>query len=62
MSTTQKETIAAHLRKSGVSRRSFLQLCSKVMVAAPVGLALTSKRTVAEVAQLVGQSRRPSVI
>jgi len=62
MSTLRKETIAAHLRNSGVSRRSFLQLCSKLMVAAPVGLALTSKRTVAQVAQLVGQSRRPSVI
>ena len=62
MSTAQQETIAAHLRKSGVSRRSFLQLCSKLMVAAPIGLALTSKRTAAQVAQLVGQSRRPSVI
>lgn len=58
----EKDTIAAHLQRSGVSRRSFLQLCSKVMVAAPVGLALTSKRSLAQVAQLVGKSRRPSVI
>jgi hydrogenase small subunit len=60
--STEKETIAAHLQRSGVSRRSFLQLCSKVMVAAPMGLALTSKRSVAQVAQLVSKSRRPSVI
>jgi hydrogenase small subunit len=60
--STQKETIAYHLKKSGVSRRSFLELCSKVMVAAPVGLALTSKRSAAQIAQLVGKARRPSVI
>ena len=60
--STQEDTIAAHLQRSGVSRRSFLQLCSKVMVAAPVGLALTRKRSLAQVAQLVGKSRRPSVI
>jgi hydrogenase small subunit len=59
---TEKDTIGAHLRKSGVSRRSFLQLCSKVMVAAPVGLALTSKRSLAQVAQIVAKARRPSVI
>ncbi|HLV86691.1 MAG TPA: hydrogenase small subunit [Candidatus Sulfotelmatobacter sp.] len=62
MSTVQNSTIAAHLRKSGVSRRSFLELCSKLMVAAPIGLALTTNRTAAQVAQLVGKSRRPSVI
>ena len=60
--STQEDTIAAHLQRSGVSRRSFLQLCSKVMVAAPVGLALTRKRSLAQVPQLVGKSRRPSVI
>lgn len=32
MSTGVKETIGTHLRKVGVSRRDFLQLCSKVMV------------------------------
>jgi hypothetical protein len=42
--STKKETIATHLKKSGVSRRGFLQLCSKLMVAAPVGLALTPQR------------------
>src|SRR6478736_3989029 len=62
MRTGEKETIAEHLRKSGVSRRSFLQLCSKIMVVAPVGLALTHKTTAAQVAKLVGKARRPSVI
>src|SRR5579871_4058584 len=62
MSTVQNSTIAAHLRKSGVSRRSFLELCSKLMVAAPIGLSLTSHRTAAQVAKLVGKARRPSVI
>ena len=62
MSTAGKDSIATHLRRSGVSRRSFLQLCSKVMVAAPVGLALTRKRSLAQVAQIVGKLRRPSVI
>lgn len=62
MMTGEKETIAAHLQKSGVSRRSFLQLCSKIMIAAPVGLSLTSGRTAAQIAKLVGKARRPSVI
>ena len=62
MSTGAKETIGAYLRKSGVSRRDFLQLCSKVVIAAPVGLALTHKATAAQVAKLVGKARRPSVI
>ena len=50
MRTGEKETIAEHLRSSGVSRRDFLQLCSKIMVVAPVGLALTHKTTAAQVA------------
>lgn len=58
----ERGTIAAHLEKSGVSRRSFLQLCSKLMIAAPVGLSLTSNRTAAQIAKIVGKSRRPSVI
>ena len=36
MKTGERETIAEHLKKSGVSRRSFLQLCSTLIVAAPV--------------------------
>ena len=62
MKTGERETIAAHLKKSGVSRRSFLQLCSTLIVAAPVRLSLTSKATAAQVARIVGKSRRPSVI
>ena len=58
----KQDTIAAQLELSGVSRRDFLRLCSTLMVAAPVGLALTSKMSVAQVARAVGKSRRPSVI
>ena len=61
MKTGEKETIGEHLRKSGVSRRSFLQLCSTIMVAAPVGLSLTS-RSLAQVAKVISKARRPSVI
>ena len=57
-----KGTVGSHLKKCGVSRRDFLELCGKVMVAAPVGLALTSLPGVAEVAKAVGKARRPSVI
>lgn len=62
MMTGEKETIAAHLKKSGVSRRNFLQLCSTLMVAAPIGLSLTSKNSLAQVARIVGKAKRPSVI
>lgn len=61
MKKGEKETIGSHLQASGVSRRDFLQLCSKVMIAAPVGLSLTSK-TAAQVAKLVSKAKRPSVI
>ncbi len=56
------QTIAAHLKRCGVSRRSFLQLCSALMVTAPVGLALTEKASALEVAQQIGRTKRPSVI
>ncbi len=55
MMTGESDTIAAHLKKAGVSRRSFLQLCSTLIVAAPVGLSLTSKATAAQVARICGQ-------
>jgi hydrogenase small subunit len=61
MKTGEKLTIGEHLRNSGVSRRSFLQLCSTLMVAAPVGLSLTSK-SLAQVARAISKTRRPSVI
>ncbi len=38
---TPKPTIEQHLKACGVSRRSFLQLCSAIMVTAPMGMALT---------------------
>ena len=64
MSREKKEnnTIAAHLKRSGVSRRDFLQLCGTVMAAAPVGLMLTKTNSLAQVAKAVGRAKRPSVI
>ena len=56
------ETIAEHLEASGVSRRNFIQLCGMLMVSAPVGLALTSKKSVLDVAAAIGKTKRPSVI
>ncbi len=55
-------TIAEHLEASGVSRRSFIQLCSVLMVSAPAGLALTSKKSVFQLAAAIGKMKRPSVI
>ncbi|MBI3784731.1 MAG: hydrogenase small subunit [Deltaproteobacteria bacterium] len=58
----ERETIGQHLRRCGVSRRQFLELCAKLMVAAPAGLALTSKARASEVAREIAKARRPSVI
>ena len=58
----QHETIAEHLEACGVSRRNFIQLCGTLMVSAPVGLALTSKKSVLQVAEAIGKTKRPSVI
>jgi hydrogenase small subunit len=55
-------TIAAHLERSGVSRRDFVAFCGKLMVAAPFGLAITNFLDVEAVAAEVGAARRPSVI
>jgi hydrogenase small subunit len=55
-------TIAEHLAASGVSRRSFIQLCSMLMVTAPAGLALTGKKSVFQIAAAIGKTKRPSVI
>lgn len=57
-----KPSIEEHLRKCGVSRRSFLQLCTSLMVTAPVGLALTQKATALQVAAALGKAKRPSVV
>jgi hydrogenase small subunit len=59
---TDGVTIASHLKKCGIPRRSFLEFCSGLMVAAPYGLALTDKVTPAEVAREVGKAKRPSVV
>src|ERR1700758_3753234 len=59
---SQSPTIEQHLRECGVSRRSFLQLCTALMVTAPVGLGLTSRATAPEVAKTIAKARRPSVI
>ena len=59
---SQSSTIEQHLKESGVSRRSFLQLCTALMVTAPVGLGVTSKANALEVAQTIGKAKRPSVI
>jgi hydrogenase small subunit len=61
-STHDPETIGQHLVRCRVSRRTFLEFCASLMVAAPFGLSLTSKARAAEVARAVAQARRPSVI
>jgi hydrogenase small subunit len=56
------DTIAEHLHRCGVSRRDFIGFCSKLMVAAPFGLAITNFLDVEAVAAEIGSARRPSVI
>jgi len=58
----EKPTIEQHLKSCGVSRRGFLQLCTALMVTAPVGMALTEKKSLLQVAEAVGKAKRPSVI
>jgi len=58
----EKPTIAEHLERAGVSRRSFIQLCTTLMMTAPISLSLTQKATAWEVAKAVGKAKRPSVI
>ncbi len=62
MPNGQKQTIASHLKRSGVSRRDFIQLCTSLMAASPIGLAITEKANAYEVASAVGQLKRPSVV
>jgi len=59
---SKNPTIAEHLQASGVSRRSFLQLCGMLVVSAPVGLAITGNKSVSQVAEIIGKTKRPSVI
>jgi len=58
----EKPTIAEHLERAGVSRRSFIHLCTTLMMTAPISLSLTQKATAWEVAKAVGKAKRPSVI
>src|ERR1035437_8666630 len=62
MKTGERAPIAAHLKKAGVSRRSFLQLCSTLLVTAPGGRRRTGKATAAQRAKRGGKARRPAVI
>jgi hydrogenase small subunit len=56
------DTIAEHLHRCGLSRRDFVGFCSKLMVAAPFGLAITNFLEAEAVAAEIGSARRPSVI
>jgi hydrogenase small subunit len=56
------ETIARSLKNAGYSRRDFLQLCTTLVAAAPMGLALTEQFTPAEIAKKVAKARKPSVV
>src|SRR5271157_856396 len=56
------ETIDERLMRCGISRRTFLQFCSSLMIAAPFGLAITGKKTPEEVADGLGKVIRPPVI
>ncbi len=58
----QSDTIADHMARCGTSRRDFMTLCGKLMVAAPFGLSITNFTTVEAVAQEIGSAPRPSVI
>ncbi|HEV7487544.1 MAG TPA: hydrogenase small subunit [Thermoanaerobaculia bacterium] len=58
----QHPTIDQQLRRSGSSRRDFITLCGKLMVAAPFGLAITNFMGPEAVAAVIGKARRPSVI
>lgn len=55
-------TIGEQLKRAGVPRRDFLKFCTQLMIAAPVGLALTNKSWAGEVAQEIARLQRPSVV
>ncbi|MGH9423635.1 MAG: hydrogenase 2 small subunit, partial [Thermoanaerobaculia bacterium] len=55
-------TISEQLQYAGVSRRKFITFCGKLMVAAPIGLAITNNMSAQAVATAIGKARRPSVI
>jgi hydrogenase small subunit len=55
-------SIGAHLERCRVSRRDLLGFCSKLMVAAPFGLAIANHRTPEAVAAAVASAPRVPVI
>ena len=55
-------TIGEQLEKAGVSRRDFVEFCTKLMIAAPIGLAITKQAWAGEVANEVAKLQRPSVV
>lgn len=55
-------TIGEQLRKAGIPRRDFLEFCTKLMIAAPIGLAITKQAWAGEVAAELEKVRRPSVV
>jgi len=57
-----KETIGQSLKNAGYSRRDFIQLCTTIVAAAPMGLALTEKAPPAEIAKKIAKARKPSVV
>ncbi len=61
-SASALETVDERLMRCGVSRRSFLQFCSSLMIAAPFGLAITDKKAPEDVAAALGKVVRPPVI
>jgi hydrogenase small subunit len=62
ISLGESRTIDEQLKCAGVSRRSFLSFCGKLMVVAPAGLAITNFVSAEAVAAVIGTARRPSVI
>jgi len=58
-SGTSKPTIEQHLKACGVSRRSFLQLCTTIMVTAPMGMALAEKTGLMQVTNAIRCGRHP---
>lgn len=60
--STQSPTIGEQIERAGVSRRDFIAFCSKLMAAAPLGLALTEYFDIEAFAADLAQVRRPSVI
>lgn len=55
-------TIGEQLKVAGIPRRDFLEFCTKLMIAAPIGLAITKEAWAGEVADQLAKVRRPSVV